>query len=174
MSIKKKEKAKKARVKKMNEEAKVQLGPETSLGVKNFESELTFDESVEREIKRVQDSVIKQQESEIAGRVKSSLPPIHGKMGLMTEFAQNSDAVVISPEKKGPETLAEREARLKAQRDALLEAKKKQRDEAFKEYIKDGGADLGKKATPAISNDELEKRKQVLMKIKTYNEEGEN
>ena len=155
-------------------QSRAELGPEKNLGVKNYERELTFDVSTENEVKKVQDGVIRQQERESASKAKSSLPPITAKMGLMSGLSLAADSIEVASEVKGPETPAEREARLKAQRDKILAAKRKQREDAFKEYIQEGGADLGKKATPAVSNDELEKRKHVLMKIKTYTEDNEH
>ena len=131
-----------------------------------------MEESTEHEVRSVQDMVFKQQEIEISGRVKSSLPPIHGKMPLNDPANLVAEIhVPLHEEKKKQETPAEREARLKMQRDVLLARKKADRETAFKEYIAEGGTDLSVKAKPSVSAEELEKRKQILTRIKTYHED---
>ena len=57
------------------------------------------------------------------------------------------------------------------QRDKLLAKKRLEREGALSEYIADGGTNLTVKATPPVSVDEIEKRKQILSRIKTYKEE---
>ena len=165
------EKARKSQIeaKKKEEQIKSQ---ESKLNTQNFEKELSYDESTESEVKKIQDLVFKQQETEVSVRVKSSLPSIHGRMPFNSSSSIVSEDLSLgSAEKAKVETLQEREARLKMQRALLLEKKKAERQVALNDYIADGGTDLTVKAKPTLSAEELEKRRQTLIRIKHYNED---
>mmetsp|Transcript_10431 Transcript_10431/g.15600 ORF Transcript_10431/g.15600 Transcript_10431/m.15600 type:complete len:350 (-) Transcript_10431:310-1359(-) len=68
------------------------------------------------------------------------------------------------PQKVSTESLAERQARLRAQRDALLARKKQERQKELQEYVEQGGSDFSK--PEQVPQEELEKRRQIAAKLK--------
>ena len=84
-----------------------------------------------------------------------SLPPLLEESIVIEEFG---------------ETLAERQARLKNQRDLLKQQKKLERQKAIEKYLAEGGPDLTSKVQPKLSQKEMEKRKNIISKLKAYNE----
>lgn len=75
----------------------------------------------------------------------------------------------------GNETLAQRQARLKKQRDLLLARKKQERDSELSEYVTAGGSDFSVKKDishlpPIVSQGEIDKRRHIVAKLKSQDE----
>ena len=85
----------------------------------------------------------------------SSLPPLVEESIMMEEFG---------------ESLAERQARLKSQRDYLVGQKKLERRRAVEKYLAEGGPDLTSKNQVKLSTNEMERRRNIIAKLKSFNE----
>ncbi len=119
--------------------------------------------------------VLYTQNVDISEFLKPNTIDISKQKAAQEDLAAKAEKIVSGTsfeESKGAvsgESLAERQARLKRQRDLLLARKKAERDKEFKDYIDQGGVDLTVKKQeplPPVINPELEKRKQIAQKIK--------
>mmetsp|Transcript_19520 Transcript_19520/g.19562 ORF Transcript_19520/g.19562 Transcript_19520/m.19562 type:complete len:492 (+) Transcript_19520:91-1566(+) len=87
------------------------------------------------------------------------------------EIAKKSSNADYSHEPTGVETLAQRAARLKRQRDELLARKRQERDNEMKQHVANGGSDFSVRKDmshlpPIITQEEIEKRRNIYTKIK--------
>ena len=83
------------------------------------------------------------------------------------------------PEEQKGESLEERTKRLKKQREILLEKKKAERANEMEKYLNGGGTDLSTKKElgplpPIISQDVLDKRREIISKIKSSDSKIDN
>ena len=68
------------------------------------------------------------------------------------------------------ESLAERQGRLKLQRDLIIYQQKQERRKAVEKYLAEGGVDLASNVPVKLSQQELEKRRNIISKLKSFNE----
>ena len=147
------------------------------------------EEARRREAKRIEEDA-KKRESE------SQLPPVtfkkagnvdlseFKKLDVSSEIKESEELDAINKKiaekyqekkeeekKDGVESLQERTARLKRQREILLKKKQEERADEMQKYISNGGTDLSVKKElghlpPIVSQDVLDKRREILNKIK--------
>ncbi|CAG9334924.1 CFAP36_2 [Blepharisma stoltei] len=89
------------------------------------------------------------------------------------EILKKNELLPGESQEAGVESLAQRQARLKKQRDLLLARKKQERESEFKQYLDNGGSDYSQKKDshlpPVVSEEELEKRRNIVAKLKETN-----
>jgi len=107
------------------------------------------------------------QKLDVSGELKESAE--------LDEINKKIAAKYAEKKLEGPlaeESLAERTARLKRQRELILKKKQEERATEMETYLKNGGTDLSAKKDlgalpPLISQDELEKRRNVVNKLRS-------
>lgn len=107
------------------------------------------------------------QKLDVSGELKESAE--------LDEINKKIAAKYAEKKSEGPlteESLAERTARLKRQRELLLKKKQEERATEMENYLKNGGTDLSVKKDlgalpPLISQEELEKRRNVVNKLRS-------
>lgn len=121
--------------------------------------------------------------SNAALRARAQMQPLDATRGTIDVSAQRSEAEDLRKQAEdivrqntgnddaGPmraESLAERQARLKRQRDMILAKKRAEREREMKDYLDGGGVDLTVKREGAAEDDAaLERRRQIAAKLKS-------